>query len=69
MSLPRRAPDRETRRCPRCQAALVWTPHSAVLSGETAGGTPDPFKDRLRYEAAWVCENARCGYREPVDVS
>ena len=69
MSLPRPAPDRETRRCPQCQAALVWTPHAAVLCGETAGRTRDPFKDRLRYESAWVCENPRCGYREPVDVS
>jgi len=57
--------DSETRRCPQCHAALVLTTHSAVLSAETLS-KPDPFKDRLRYETAWVCENPRCDHREPV---
>jgi hypothetical protein len=68
MSMRLPAPDREMRRGPQCHAAFVWTEHAAVLSGET-GWTLNPSKDRLRDKTAWVSENLRYGYREPVDVS
>ena len=51
MRMPLPATDRETRRCPQCQAALVLNPHSAALSADVLDN-PDPFKDRLHYEAA-----------------
>jgi hypothetical protein len=58
-----------TRRCPQCRCyTLVFKDHYPVLatgiSLERTGTDPHDGADRLRYAPAWVCENARCDYRE-----
>jgi hypothetical protein len=59
------------KRCPQCGTdALVLTRRYPVLAATTestrTGTEPHDGTDRLRYEAAWVCENPRCHYREII---
>ncbi len=63
---------RVSKRCPQCQRdRLVFTSHYPVLNTTialtiTAPGTDDG-RERLRYQAAWVCRNMNCDYRELID--
>ena len=69
MSQHQRAVDGNTRRCPECQEALAFTRRPrlthqtpSVRTGiELHDGT-----DRIEYDAAWVCQNPKCHYRERV---
>lgn len=61
--------DGATRRCPQCRCnTLVFKARYPVLttniSLERTGTDPHDGADRLRYAPTWVCENARCEYRE-----
>jgi hypothetical protein len=71
MSLAPPSVKKEWRTCPKCrQHTLAFTNRYAVLTRATellrTGTDPHDGKDRLRYEAAWVCQNSRCDYRERV---
>ena len=71
MSLASPSVKTEWRTCPKCrQQTLVFTKRNAVFTRATdltrTGTDPHDGKDRLVYEAAWVCQNSRCEYRELV---
>ena len=59
--------DGDTRPCPECRGTLVFRSRHPVLS--IAMMPPHGSeRDRIRYEAAWVCENGECEYREPFEA-
>jgi hypothetical protein len=71
MSLAAPSAKTDWRTCPRCrQQTLAFTQRFPVWTRATelirTGTDPHDGKDRLRYEAAWVCQNPRCAYRELV---
>ena len=56
-----------TKLCPQCRGTLVFTRRHPILTvGVMLERTGTERLDRIRYEPAWVCQSARCEYREFV---
>jgi len=64
----RRPKDGDTKACPHCHGTLVFSSRYPVLA-VGAAYVPTASHDRIRYEAAWVCRNGGCDYRELVGES
>jgi hypothetical protein len=66
---PSAAADGDTKPCPQCRSALVFSSRYPVLAvgmirGRSASAST--IGDRIRYHQAWVCRNGGCVYRELV---
>jgi hypothetical protein len=62
-------PDRRgaPRACPRCGSQLRFALRAPVLAGEGIEPLDDEEdRDELRFESAWLCQNADCAYRDVV---
>jgi hypothetical protein len=62
-------PDRRgaQRACPRCGAQLRFALRAPVMTAEGAESFDDEEdSDELRFESAWLCQNADCAYRDVV---
>ena len=59
--------DGDTRICPECGDALVFSSRYPVLAvGMAQRG--DRLVGRIHYEQAWVCRNGGCTYRDLVKM-
>ena len=61
------ATDGDTKPCPHCRSALVFSSRYPVLAvGMIRQHVAPAIGDRIRYHQAWVCRNGGCDYRELV---
>jgi len=61
------ADEGEMRRCQHCRGTLTLTRRAVLIVATRSvrtGTDPHNGTDRLEYEAAWVCQNPKCNYRE-----